>query len=29
MAAQAGLTLRKTWTDPQNLFAVLHFALLR
>jgi dimethylhistidine N-methyltransferase len=28
MAAEAGLTLRKTWTDAQRRFAVLHFALL-
>lgn len=28
MAAEAGLTLRRHWTDDQGLFAVLHFALL-
>jgi uncharacterized SAM-dependent methyltransferase len=28
MAAEAGLTLRKTWTDARRRFAVLHFALL-
>jgi dimethylhistidine N-methyltransferase len=28
MAAEAGLTLRKTWTDAKMHFAVLHFALL-
>ena len=28
MAARAGLTLRRTWTDPQRHCAVLHFALL-
>lgn len=28
MAADAGLTLRKSWTDPKRYFAVLHFALL-
>ncbi|MBX3421181.1 MAG: L-histidine N(alpha)-methyltransferase [Pirellulaceae bacterium] len=28
LAAQAGLTLRKSWTDPLEHFAVLHFALL-
>jgi len=28
MAAEAGLTLRRTWTDAGNKFAVLHFALL-
>lgn len=28
MAAEAGLTLRKHWTDEQNRFAVLHFAVL-
>jgi dimethylhistidine N-methyltransferase len=29
MAADAGLTLRKAWTDPRQYFAVLHFALLK
>ena len=28
MAAEAGLTLRRTWTDAREQFAVLHFALL-
>ena len=28
MAAEVGLTLRKHWTDAQNRFAVLHFAVL-
>jgi dimethylhistidine N-methyltransferase len=28
MAAEAGLTLRRTWTDANQRFAVLHFALL-
>lgn len=28
LAAEAGLTLRRTWTDEDELFAVLHFALL-
>jgi dimethylhistidine N-methyltransferase len=28
MAAHAGLTLRRTWTDAAERFAVLHFALL-
>jgi dimethylhistidine N-methyltransferase len=28
MAAAAGLTLRRHWTDAQRRFAVLHFALL-
>jgi dimethylhistidine N-methyltransferase len=28
MAADAGLTLRRTWTDAAERFAVLHFALL-
>ncbi len=28
MAADAGLTLRRTWTDERERFAVLHFALL-
>jgi dimethylhistidine N-methyltransferase len=28
MAAGAGLTLRRTWTDEREWFAVLHFALL-
>jgi dimethylhistidine N-methyltransferase len=28
MAARAGLTLRRTWTDAARRFAVLHFALL-
>jgi dimethylhistidine N-methyltransferase len=28
LAADAGLTLRKLWTDPKQYFAVLHFALL-
>lgn len=28
MAADAGLTLRRTWTDSRERFAVLHFALL-
>ncbi len=28
MAAEAGLTLRRTWTDARGQFAVLHFALL-
>ena len=28
MAAAAGLTLRRTWTDAAERFAVLHFALL-
>jgi dimethylhistidine N-methyltransferase len=28
LAAQAGLTLRRTWTDDRQQFAVLHFALL-
>jgi dimethylhistidine N-methyltransferase len=28
MAAEAGLTLRRTWTDANGWFAVLHFALL-
>jgi uncharacterized SAM-dependent methyltransferase len=28
MAAGAGLTLRRTWTDERQWFAVLHFALL-
>ena len=28
LAAQAGLTLRRSWTDKQSKFAVLHFALL-
>ena len=28
IAADAGLTLRKQWTDEQNRFAVLHFAIL-
>jgi dimethylhistidine N-methyltransferase len=28
MAAEAGLTLRRTWTDAETRFAVLHFALL-
>ncbi|MCG8449364.1 MAG: L-histidine N(alpha)-methyltransferase [Pirellulales bacterium] len=28
LAAVAGLTLRKAWTDPQNRFAVLYFAIL-
>ncbi len=28
LAAQVGLTLRKSWTDPQQRFAVLHLALL-
>jgi dimethylhistidine N-methyltransferase len=28
MAAHAGLTLRRTWTDDRARFAVLHFALL-
>ncbi|MFZ5829476.1 MAG: L-histidine N(alpha)-methyltransferase [Planctomycetota bacterium] len=27
MAAAAGLTLRRYWTDPKRLFAVLHFAV--
>ena len=29
LAADAGLTLRKQWTDEQNRFAVLHFAILQ
>jgi dimethylhistidine N-methyltransferase len=29
LAATADLTLRKTWTDPRQNFAVLHFALLK
>lgn len=28
LAADAGLTLRRTWTDARQQFAVLHFALL-
>lgn len=28
LAAAAGLTLRKQWTDKQDRFAVLHFAIL-
>lgn len=28
LAAQAGLTLRRTWTDDQEMFAVLHLAIL-
>jgi hypothetical protein len=28
MAAQVGLTLRRSWTDQRGMFAVLHFALL-
>ena len=28
LAAEAGLTLRRHWTDDRELFAVLHFALL-
>jgi dimethylhistidine N-methyltransferase len=28
LAAAAGLTLRKQWTDPRHQFAVLHFAVL-
>lgn len=28
LAAEVGLTLRKSWTDPREMFAVLHFALL-
>ncbi len=28
IAQGAGLTLRKSWTDPRNYFAVLHFAVL-
>jgi len=28
IASEAGLTLRKHWTDDQNRFAVLHFAVL-
>ncbi|QEG36546.1 L-histidine N(alpha)-methyltransferase [Bythopirellula goksoeyrii] len=28
LAAQVGLTLRRSWTDPQERFAVLHLALL-
>lgn len=28
LAAEAGLTLRKHWTDELNRFAVLHFAIL-
>jgi uncharacterized SAM-dependent methyltransferase len=27
MAAAAGLTLRRQWTDDERLFAVLHFAV--
>lgn len=27
IAARAGLTLHRTWTDPQQYFAVLHFAV--
>ena len=28
LAAEVGLTLRRTWSDDQQMFAVLHFALL-
>ena len=28
LAAEAGLTLRKTWTDNREMFAVLHLAIL-
>jgi len=28
LAAEVGLTLRRSWTDDRQLFAVLHFALL-
>jgi len=28
LAAEVGLTLRRSWTDDRELFAVLHFALL-
>ncbi len=28
LAQRAGLTLRRSWTDDQNLFAVLHLAVL-
>ena len=28
LAAAAGLTLRRQWTDAQDRFAVLHFAVL-
>jgi hypothetical protein len=28
MAGKAGLTLRKQWTDDQQRFAVLHFAVV-
>ncbi len=28
LAAQVGLTLRRSWTDPEQRFAVLHLALL-
>lgn len=28
LAAQAGLTLRRTWTDDREMFAVLHLAIL-
>ena len=28
LAAEVGLTLRRSWTDDKQLFAVLHFALL-
>jgi uncharacterized SAM-dependent methyltransferase len=28
LAASAGLTLRRQWTDSQDRFAVLHFAVL-
>ena len=28
LAAEVGLTLRRSWTDPRQMFAVLHFALL-
>jgi dimethylhistidine N-methyltransferase len=28
LAADAGLTLRRSWTDERRMFAVLHFALL-
>jgi len=29
LAAAAGLTLRRHWTDPQDRFAVLHLAILK
>ena len=28
MAARVGLTMRKHWTDEQQRFAVLHFAIV-